>query len=163
MIALPSSTCEWDYPIWIPRSATADPLYRFTKDHKAGYIDQTGKVAVPPVISFLGGNGGGEFHDGLLEIGVFDGVYVDTSGKKVIDKGLFRGWDFSEGLAVAMKKDGGTWGYINTKGEFAISPRFASSRMDYVWSFEGGFAKVEVAGKFGYIDHTGEFAIQNLP
>jgi len=160
MIALPSSTCDWDYPIWIPRSATADPLYRFTKDHKAGYIDQTGKVAVPPVISFLGGNGGGEFHDGLLEIGVFDGVYVDTSGKKVIDKGLFRGWDFSEGLAVAMKKDGDMWGYINTKGEFAISPRFASSRMDYVWSFEGGFAKVEVAGRFGYIDHTGEFAIQ---
>jgi hypothetical protein len=125
-----------------------------------GYVDQTGRVIVPPTLPFWGGNYGDEFHDGLLEIGVSDGVYVDTRGKKVIGKRLFRGWDFSEGLAVAMEKDGGKWGYINTKGQFAISPRFASSSMDYVWPFEGGLAKVEVAGKFGYIDHTGEFAIQ---
>src|SRR6266849_8339115 len=100
MIAWSSSTCEWDYPIWIPHSANADPFYRFTKGSKAGYIDKTGKVVVPAVIPFCVGNGGGAFHDGLLEIGVFDGIYVDTSGKKVIDKGLYRGWDFSEGLAA---------------------------------------------------------------
>ena len=47
--------------------------------------------------------------------------------KKAIDRRLYRGWDFSEGLAVAMEKDGGKWGYINTKGELAISPRFAWS------------------------------------
>jgi len=157
MLATASSTCEWTYPIWIPRSASADPLYRFRKGGEAGYIDHTGKVVMPPSVSWAGGN---EFHDGLLEIGVFDGVYVDTTGKKVIDKGFYRGWDFSEGLAVAMEKDGGKWGYINTKGEFAISPRFDSSPMDYVWPFEGGFAKIEVAGKFGYIDHTGEFVVQ---
>jgi hypothetical protein len=160
MIASPSSTCSWDYSIWIPRSATADPLYRFIKGRKAGYIDQTGKVVVPPVIPFTGGNGGGEFHDGLLETTVADGVYVDTSGKRAIDKGFYSGWDFSEGLAVVMEKEGGKWGYINTKGEFAISPRFDSSAMDYVWSFEGGLAKIEVEGKFGYIDHTGAFVVQ---
>ena len=159
MIVSSSSGCEWDYLIWIPRSATADPLYRFTKGRKAGYIDQSGKVVIPPVIPFSG-NGEGEFHDGLLEIGVSDGIYVDASGKKVIDKGFYRGWDFSEELAVAMEKDGGKWGYIDRKGQFAISPRFSSSLTDYVWPFEGGFAKIEVAGKFGYIDHTGEFAIQ---
>ena len=158
MIGSSSSGCEWDYPIWIPRSATADPLYRFTKGPKAGYIDQTGKVVIPPVISFWGGNYH-EFHDGLLEISVSDGVYVDVTGKKAIHKRFYRGWDFSEGMAAAMEKDGGRWGYINTKGDFAISPRFASSPMDYVWSFEDGLAKIEVAGKFGYIDHTGEFAI----
>lgn len=159
IIAAPSSTCESDYPIWIPRSISADPLYRFIKGRKAGYIDQTGKVVVPPVIPFMGDNGGGEFHDGLLETAVSDGVYVDTSGKRAIHRKFYRGWDFSEGLAVAMVKDGGKWGYINTKGGFAISPRFDSSPMDYVWSFEGGFAKIEVAGKFGYIDHTGEFIV----
>ena len=95
MIVSSSSGCEWDYLIWIPRSATADPLYRFTKGRKAGYIDQSGKVVIPPVIPFSG-NGEGEFHDGLLEIGVSDGIYVDASGKKVIDKGFYRGWDFSE-------------------------------------------------------------------
>ncbi len=160
MIAPPSSTSDWDYLIWIPRSVTADPLYRFIKGSKAGYIDQTGRVVVPPVIPFMGSNGGSEFHDGLLEIGVSDGVYVDTSGKRAIKKGFYRGWDFSEGLAVAMEKDGDKFGYINTKGEFAISPRFDSSPTDYVWPFEDGFAKIEVAGRFGYIDHTGEFVIQ---
>jgi hypothetical protein len=151
---------DWDYLIWIPRDSTADPLYRFIKNGKAGYIDQAGRVVVPPVLPCREGNGGGEFHDGLLEIAISDGIYVNTKGEKVIDKGFFRGWDFSEGLAVAMPKEGDMWGYIDTKGEFAISPRFASSKTDYVWPFQNGFAKIEVAGRFGYIDHTGNFVIQ---
>lgn len=159
MIVSSSLTCDSDYPIWIPRSATADRLYRFIKGRKTGYIDQSGKVVIPPVIPFAGGNGG-EFHDGFLKPGVADGIYFDATGKRVIDKDFYRGWAFSEGLAVAMEKDGGKWGYINTKGEFAISPRFDSSPMDYVWSFEGGFAKIEVAGKIGYIAHTGEFVVK---
>jgi len=130
------------------------------KGNRIGYIDTTGKVVVPPVIRFFGGNNGGEFHDGLLEIGVSDGVYVDARGRTAIKKKFYRGWDFSEGLAVAMEVDGGKWGYIDTKGNFAISPRFKSSPTDYVWSFEGGLAKIEVAGKFGYIDRTGDFKIQ---
>lgn len=157
---LTSLPCEHDELIWIPRSATADPLYRFIEGNKVGYINQAGRVVIPPVISFTGGNSDGEFHDGLVEVGVSDGVYFNTSGKKAIKLRLYRGWDFSEGLAVAMKQDGGKWGYINTKGEFAISPRFASSQDDYVWPFEGGLAKIEVAGRFGYIQPTGEFVIQ---
>lgn len=126
MIASSSLTCDLDYLIWIPRSATADPLYSFIEDGKSGYIDQNGKVVIPPVIPFSGGNYG-EFHDGLLEPRVADGIYFDPTGKKVIDKGFYRGWDFSGGLAVVMEKDGRKWGYINTRGEFAISPRFDSS------------------------------------
>jgi hypothetical protein len=159
IIASSSSPCDWDYLIWIPRSADADPLFRFINADKVGYIDKTGKIVVPPVIPFTGGNDGGEFHAGLLETGIGDGVYLNTSAAKAIDKKLYRGWDFSEGLAVAREKEGGKWGYINTKGEFAISPRFGSSPKDYVWPFEGGFAKIEVAGRFGYIDHTGAFVV----
>lgn len=155
--ASPSSTCEYSDLIWMPRSTTADPLYKFTKGDKAGYIDQAGKVVISPQIAL---SGGGAFHNGLVHIGVADTIYYGTDGKKALDLGFYRGWEFSEGLAVAMKEDGGKWGYINTKGEFAISPRFASSLNDYVWPFEGGFAKIEVAGKFGYIDHTGNFAIE---
>ena len=33
-----------------------------------------------------------EFHDGLLEIAVGDGKYVDRTGTLVIDKDLCRGW-----------------------------------------------------------------------
>jgi hypothetical protein len=159
LIVSSSLGCDWDYLIWIPRSPTADPMYRFARNGKTGYIDQTGKVVIAPTILEAGGNYGREFHDGLVEIGFNDGVYLDMHGKKVIHEGLYRGWDFSEGLAVAMKKDGGKWGYINTRGEFAISPRFASASNDYVSSFEGGFARIEVAGKFGFIDHTGNFVI----
>jgi hypothetical protein len=66
ILSLPSSSCNADYPIWIPRSANADPLYRFAEGDLSGYIDQTGKVVIPPVIRHLGGNGGDEFHDGCL-------------------------------------------------------------------------------------------------
>jgi hypothetical protein len=91
--------CSWDYPIWIPRSKSADPLYRFIKNGQAGYIDGNGRVVIQPKLKAWG-NYGSEFHDGLLEIAVSDGVYIDQTGKVVIDKGLYRGWDFSEGLAV---------------------------------------------------------------
>ena len=157
MIVSFASACEWTYPIWIPRSATADPVYQFTRGDKTGYIDRTGKILIAPNRSISEGSNDEEFHDGLLEISVDGGVYVDTTGKKVIHKNFYRGWSFSEGLAVAMEKDGGKWGYINTRGDFEISPRFASSELDYVWPFQDGFAMIMVGGKFGYIDHSGEF------
>jgi hypothetical protein len=147
------------YKIWIPRDPSADALYRFTRGEKAGYIDQSGKVVVEADLRDLGGTSGFEFHNGRLEVAVSNGVYVDKTGKTVIDKGFYRGWDFSEGLAVAMLKENGKWGYIDTSGAFAISPRFASSLDDYVWPFEGGFAKIKVKSLYGFISHSGDFAV----
>jgi hypothetical protein len=153
-------TCRQLDRLWIPRSHTADPLYRFSDPvGSIGYIDQSGRVVLPPDPQ-LSHVYEGEFHDGLLLLGVADGVYVDTSGDKIIDKGLYRGWDFSEGLAVAMEESRGKWGYINTKGEFAISPRFPAYPDGNVNSFSEGLAEIEIQGKVGYIDRTGEFAIQ---
>ncbi|MBI1766164.1 MAG: WG repeat-containing protein [Acidobacteria bacterium] len=154
-----STACEWDYLIWINHSKSADPLYRFVQKGKAGYIDQAGNILFRPKLNAYG-NYGGEFHDGLLEVGVSDGKYADISGTLVIDKGFYRGWDFSEGLAVAMRKDGEKWGYIDRAGKFVISPRFDTYPKGYVHSFSDGLAMIEVAKKYGYIDHTGEFVIQ---
>jgi len=155
--------CEADNLIWIPREKSADPLYRFVIHDKAGYIDQTGRVIIPPKFQDYGSNSGYEFHDGLLETTVSDGVYADRTGKIVINIGLFRGWDFSEGLAVAMRKDGETWGYIDLRGNFAISPRFAWVRESYPdgypSSFSDGYAKINHLGMIGYIDRSGRFAI----
>jgi hypothetical protein len=134
-------------------------LYRFVKNGKAGYIDGSGRVVIPPRLKSYG-NYGSEFHDGRPEITVSDGRYVDRTGKLVIDTGLFRGWDFSEGLAVAMRKGENLWGYIDTSGEFAISARFASSPNDYVYPFSDGLAMIEAKGKFGYIDRAGDFVIE---
>jgi hypothetical protein len=84
---------------------------------------------------------------------------VNEKGKKAIIRKFYRGWDFSEGLAVAMEQENGKWGYIDTHGQFVIGPRFAWSSSDYVWDFSGGFALIEVSGKFGYINRTGQFTI----
>jgi hypothetical protein len=42
--------CEWDYVIWGIRSKSADSLFRFVRNGKAGYIDSTGKIVVNPTL-----------------------------------------------------------------------------------------------------------------
>ena len=158
LTSLEATVCSWDYLIWMPRSKQADPLYRFVRNGKAGYIDQSGKVVIEPKFEFYG-NYGGEFRDGLMAINS-DGKYVDTTGKLVIDKGFDRGWDFSEGLAIAMRKDGEKWGYIDRTGEFVISPRFETYPKGYVYSFSDGLAAIGVSNRYGYINRSGDFVIQ---
>jgi hypothetical protein len=151
--------CSSDKLIWMPEGASADLLYRFVRGEKAGYIDQTGKIVISPTLSFFG-NSGDEFHDGLLEVGASDGVYVGRDGKRAIKPEFFRGWDFSEGLAVAIPKGGDKFGYIDTSGKFVISPRFPGYPDGYVYSFHEGLAMIKAGYKIGYIDRTGEFTIR---
>ncbi len=157
LLAALAFACSVDYTIWIPRSDSADPLYRFVKHGKSGYIDRSGRVVIPPKFRTYG-NGFGEFHDGLLEVGLSGGRYVDRTGKVVIGDGLSQGWEFSEGLAPAVRNGGNRWGYINTSGQFAISPRFETRP----GSFSDGLALIQVKEKFGFIDHTGKFAIEPI-
>lgn len=159
MTATLALACEAVETIWIPRTSSADPLYRFVKNGKAGYIDPTGRVVVPATLDAYG-NSGAEFHDGLLEIAVANGKDIDRTGKVVLNPGLLRGWDFSEGLAVAMRKGEKLWGFIDTSGKFAISPRFETYPNGYVYSFSDGLAMFETYGKFGYVDRSGEFVIK---
>lgn len=151
-----ATACSWGYPIWMIRSESADPLYRFVRNGKAGYIDRSGKIILEPRFDFYG-NFGGEFHDGLLQIGVSRGQYIDMTGKLVINKNLSSSGDFSEGLAAAIPKGEKKFGYIDHSGEFVISPRFAQE--GYVHSFSEGLAAIQTAKRFGYIDRSGEFVI----
>src|ERR1051326_4807831 len=133
--------CSADKIIWMAGDGS-DPLYRFVVNEKAGYIDGSGKVVVPATLEVYG-NSGHEFHDGLLETGVSDGVYIDKSGHAVKFPKFYRGWDFSEGLAAVLPADGGRWGFIDTSGHFAIEPRFDSHPAGYVSSFSDGYAMIE--------------------
>jgi hypothetical protein len=155
LVATVACGCEWDYSIWIQRKQSADPLYRFIENDKAGYIDQTGRVAVPPTLRTYG-NSGEEFHNGFLS--AFIAPYIDTTGKDVFD-GL-EGGDFSEGLALARRAGEKVWGYIDTAGQFVISPRFESDANNSVSSFSGGLALIETHGKTGFIDRSAVFVIK---
>ena len=149
--------CETAPPLWSVQSPDADPFYRIVQNGKVGYIDNQGRIVVAPTLDEWVT---GEFHNGLLVTGVSDGPYIDATGKKVLDTGFHRNWDFSEGLAVAIREAiDKKWGYIDTRGNFAIPPQFDTSQEDYVWPFSGGFARIKVKGLYGFIDHTGKFAI----
>ena len=150
--------CTWDYLIWMVRSHSGDPLYRFVENGKAGYINRAGKVVVKPGFPAYG-NGGDEFRNGLLHISVSGARYVDTTGKLVIDKNYSSAWDFSEGLAAALPKDSKKWGYIDGSGEFVISPRFDTYPKGYVYSFSEGLAMIQVGRRYGWIDRSGQFVI----
>jgi hypothetical protein len=65
----------------LPRGKSGRSAVPIHQERPGGYIDRAS-----------------EFHDGLLEIAVSNGRYVDRAGKIVLDKGRYRGWDFSEWL-----------------------------------------------------------------
>jgi hypothetical protein len=89
----------------------------------------------------------------------YNGKYINTKGEVAIDGDFESAWDFSEGLAAAMPKNSNKWGYIDTKGNFAILPQFDGHPLGYVSSFHNGLAMITVGEKVGYIDHSGRFVI----
>lgn len=155
LFSQPISACSWDYPIWQVRSKNADPLYRFIRGNKAGYIDQAGRVMVQPTLRFYG-NYGYEFNSGLLALYSWEGPYIDQTGKTIIENDYYRTYGFSEGLAIAIKNDGDKAGYIDKTGKFVIQPGIADSLGD----FSENLAKVRVRDLEGYINREGEFAIE---
>jgi WG containing repeat len=160
LAAVPVHACSSDYPIWQNRDKNADPYYRFVRGGTMGYIDKTGKIVVQPTHRFSGGNNGDEFHDGLLLTGVSAGPYIDATGKVVLNTGFDRNWDFSDGLAAAMRKTSESrWGYIDRTGQFVIEPKFESYPNGYVYPFSNRLAMIEVKDQFGFIDTKGDFVI----
>src|SRR5579883_3437220 len=157
------SACQWTYSLWAIRHKPADPLFRFLRKGKAGYIDSRGNIVVPATLP-VGDNAFGEFHEGLLNVKDKNGYrYVDRSGATVFHTDAWLAFDFSEGLAPASEYHGAGprgaphWGFIDRTGRFVIKPQ-------YFWfePFSEGLARISVSaevGTTGFIDKQGNFVI----
>jgi hypothetical protein len=152
--------CSIGYLIWEIRSKSADPLFRFVRNGKAGYIDSSGKIVIQPILP-ADASVGGEFHEGLLAVKQDSGYgYMDRSGKIVFHADLWLALDFSQGLApaaISQLNRTPEWGLIDRTGHFAILPRYS-----WVDAFSEGLARVSVSGEVGstgYIDSDGKFVI----
>ncbi|MBP7415978.1 MAG: WG repeat-containing protein [Pyrinomonadaceae bacterium] len=147
--------CSWDYIIWEPRDKNADALYRFIQDERVGYINQAGNVVIKPTLEQFG-NYHGAFRDGVLNLLPWEGPYIDSTGKIVIENTFYRTYGFSEGFAVVIAKDGEKPSYIDKEGKTVIAPGIADSLGD----FSEGLASASIENRYGYIDRTGKFVIK---
>lgn len=65
--------------------------------------------------------------------------------------------EYSEGLAAVRK--GGSWGYIDTKGNLAIDFGFETAGENTAYSFRNGLAPAKKDGKYGIIDRDGNTVV----
>ncbi|MDH7577857.1 MAG: WG repeat-containing protein [Bacillota bacterium] len=130
------------------------------RGHVSGYIDKTGKVAIP--LQFEEAT---EFSEGLaaVKIGGKWG-YIDLTGKEIIPPQFIYAWPFSGGVArvavtTAIPGHEGEerWkhGYIDKTGRYIVEPE-----LEEAYDFSEGLAFVAVDGKRGYIDTTGEMVLE---
>lgn len=113
-----------------PSSIIGNPTYG-----KTGYIDTTGRFAIPPKFS-----GGSRFSEGLaaVKVGIESGRwgFIDKSGEFVIRPEFDeQPSDFTEGFSRV--KQGGLYGFIDKRGNLVVSPRFAEAS-----DFSEGLARV---------------------
>lgn len=141
-------------------------------DGKYGFLDLEGNIVIPFIY-----DDAGAFSEGLAPVFKADGYintilgrmtsykcgYIDKKGNVVIPF-KFIGFNsaselvFHEGLAKQCVRNNKTanyhYGYIDTKGNWAIEPIF-----DNAEDFENGVAEVAINDKYGYINKNGDIII----
>ncbi len=133
---------------------TTDTFYKEGKYTRWGYIDASGKWAVPPVYSAVLPAGKGD----LLVVGkqnpndkkMLYGL-VDREGKEVVAPKYPR-LAAVDGYYIFMENN--LYGTLNAKGEVAIPATFAS-----LTAFSQGLAVARVKDAYGFIDNAGKWAI----
>lgn len=128
-----------------------------------GYVDGLGKFVINPQFR----DNAGKFSEGLAVVAIGEGserrlVYIDKTGKTIIDSQLKGGSDFHEGLA-AVRLPGnqstdskGKAGYIDKSGKEVINLQFESIE---AYDFSEGLAAIVVDGKVGYINKAGNVVV----
>lgn len=100
----------------------------------------------------------GEYSDGLIRFELCSGSnksfrYLTPEGKLALTVAAAAAGDFSEGL-VPIQNEHDLWGYMNSRGETVISPRFQEAR-----AFSEELAPVRVDDQWHYINRTGQIVL----
>jgi len=128
-----------------------------------GFIDQRGRIVIPPQFSGEGVSERG-FSEGLAAVKVYKDKkdqwgYIDKSGKTVIEFQFAAAGPFSQGRAMVGIAEPSwsidyKWGFIDTEGRWIAKPQYKSAG-----EFSEGLAPVLLNDKVGFIDLQGEIAI----
>lgn len=120
---------------------------------KWGYLNTSGKIAIPLKYDYVTA-----FESGFATASIGTKFFVlDTKGTELViaTPGILEVKHFSEGFAPIKSADK-KFGFINSKGEMAIQPQFAS-----VGYFVGGYAWAKTMDdKVGFINTKGEWVIK---
>jgi hypothetical protein len=131
----------------------------FEQDGFFGVMDQQQRVIVPCQYTSIVSNGEG----GYLALTTnpyderADGVYyIDPDGNETATgiRVLYGLTDFSGGLMPVLSAETGRTGYLNPRGELAISAQFS-----YAGPFGGSFADAAIDSGTGLIDLNGNWLI----
>jgi WG containing repeat len=148
------------------------PVYNRTLEH-FGFIDGTGKIAIPIRFSTLHNSVSGcwmsqRFSNGRALMIDYtqnwrEWGYMDRSGAGVIPLKFRYANDFENGVAVVAVGDAAfqhlTYGLIDTNGKYLVEPKFG-----WLGTFSEGLSAAEISEETGlnhggYIDRSGKFAI----
>jgi len=123
------------------------------KDNKYGTIDKSGNFIIEPKYGGIGlySEGGMSARNSENKMGI-----IDKYGNVVVDFQYDVLASFTEGLAYFQQN--GKYGFINTKEEIVIKPKYHS-----VWGFHNGLSGFTLGADepFGFINKKGEVVIEN--
>ncbi|MFB9274264.1 WG repeat-containing protein [Cohnella cellulosilytica] len=140
-----TSGAEYDYV-----DSFREGLARVWKGTKVGFMDESGKEAVPLKYDMAMW-----YSEGLAAVSENERwKYIDKNGKQVIllPKSYNFAFGFSEGMAIVRK--GTQYGYIDRSGKEVVAAKY-----DRAEDFINGFARVNKGENYGYIDKSGKEAI----
>lgn len=145
--------------LWAKKAGSQSKLFAFERDGRAGFIDPSGKIVIPPQIE-AGIDDVGDFADGLARVDRQG--YIDQTGRWIIKQDFALANDFSDGLAQVLVSEPGdtslTSRFLDTSGSVAGNILTGSTG-----EFSEGLAWFEAKGKPGvrslkpvvYIDYPG--------
>ena len=126
---------------------------RFEENGLYGYKDADGNVVVPAKYAKAL-----PFSDGAALVATVEDPYrwryIGTNGNYLFDKAFYASNNFNNGYALVLVADDPKYTYIDKTGEFATELLF-----DDAEDFYGGYARVQIDGKWGVVDTNFNFKV----